>query len=256
MVKDTKYYDILEVKHTATETELKKAYRKLALKYHPDKNPDEGERFKLISQAYEVLSNSEKRQVYDRYGEDGIKEGGGGGGGGMHNPMDIFNMFFGGGGGSRERETKARDTIHNLPVSLEQLYSGATRKMKLTRDVICKKCKGKGGDNPGDITKCGTCNGRGVEIRRVQLAPGFIQTAQSRCSQCDGEGEIIKNPCKSCNGHKKVGSPYSLLSFNLYVFRVKKRRSSKLLSKKVCRMERRLSSVDKVTKKLVSSLVT
>jgi len=201
MVKDTKYYDILEVKPTATETELKKAYRKLALKYHPDKNPNEGERFKLISQAYEVLSNPEKRQVYDRYGEDGIKEGGGGGGG-MHNPMDIFNMFFGG-GSSRERETKARDTIHSLSVSLEQLYNGVTRKMKLTRDVVCKKCNGKGGSDPNDIKKCETCNGRGVEIRRVQLAPGFIQTAQSRCSQCDGEGEIIKNPCKSCNGHKK-----------------------------------------------------
>lgn len=95
MVKDTKYYDVLEVKPTATETELKKAYRKLALKYHPDKNPNEGERFKLISQAYEVLSDAKKREIYDKYGEEGIKEGGGGGG--MHNPMDIFDMFFGGG---------------------------------------------------------------------------------------------------------------------------------------------------------------
>lgn len=203
MVKDTKYYDILEVKPTATETELKKAYRKLALKYHPDKNPNEGERFKLISQAYEVLSDSQKREVYDRYGEEGIKEGGGGGGG-MHNPMDIFNMFFGG-GGTRERETKAKDTIHTLSVSLEQIYKGATRKMKLTREVICKKCKGSGGEGSSDVSKCSRCDGRGIEIKRVQIAPGFVQTAQTRCSTCRGEGEVIKNPCKQCDGQKKVG---------------------------------------------------
>lgn len=98
MVKDTKYYDILEVQHIATDHELKKAYRKLALKYHPDKNPNEGERFKLISQAYEVLSDPKKREIYDKYGEDGIKEGGGGSGFEMHDPMDIFSMFFGGHG--------------------------------------------------------------------------------------------------------------------------------------------------------------
>uniref|UniRef100_A0AC34R713 DnaJ-like protein n=1 Tax=Panagrolaimus sp. JU765 TaxID=591449 RepID=A0AC34R713_9BILA len=186
MVKETKLYDILEVKPNATETELKKAYRKLALKYHPDKNPDEGERFKLISQAYEILSDSSKREIYDKYGEEGVKEGGGGGGG-MHNPMDIFNMFFGGGGGGRERETKAKDTIHSLSVTLEQLYNGATRKMKLSRDVICKRCKGKGGEGENSVIKCQRCDGHGIEVQRVQIAPGFIQTAQRRCGGCRGE---------------------------------------------------------------------
>jgi DnaJ-class molecular chaperone len=95
MVKDTKFYDILGVSPSANDNELKKAYRKLALKYHPDKNPNEGERFKLISQAYEVLSDANTRRIYDEAGEDGLKEGGGGGGS-FHNPMDIFDMFFGG----------------------------------------------------------------------------------------------------------------------------------------------------------------
>ena len=108
MVKETGYYDVLGVKPAATPDELKKAYRKLALKYHPDKNPAEGERFKAISQAYEVLSDEKKRQIYDDGGEQAIKEGGsGGGGGGFHSPMDIFDMFFGGGGGHRkERERR------------------------------------------------------------------------------------------------------------------------------------------------------
>jgi len=110
MVKETAYYDLLCVKPTANNDELKKAYRKLALKYHPDKNPNEGERFKNISQAYEVLSNPEKRKLYDQAGEQGIKEGGtGGGGGGFSSPMDIFDMFFGGGmGRGRGREKKSK----------------------------------------------------------------------------------------------------------------------------------------------------
>uniref|UniRef100_A0A914YWL2 Uncharacterized protein n=1 Tax=Panagrolaimus superbus TaxID=310955 RepID=A0A914YWL2_9BILA len=201
MTKDTKYYDILEVKANATESELKKAYRKLALKYHPDKNPDEGERFKLISQAYEVLSDPQKREIYDKYGEEGIKEGGGGGG--MHNPMDIFDMFFGG-RSRRERETKAKDTIHQMPVTLEQLYNGISRKMKLTRDIICKRCKGVGAENKDDVGNCDRCQGRKVEVQRVQIAPGFVQTMQRRCGGCNGEGQIIKNPCKGCYGKKKA----------------------------------------------------
>jgi DnaJ family protein A protein 1 len=201
MVRDTKYYDILEVNPNATETELKKAYRKLALKYHPDKNPDEGERFKQISAAYEVLSDPKKREVYDVHGEEGIKEGGGGGG--MHDPMDIFSMFFGG-RSRRERETKAKDTIHQLPVTLEQLYNGISRKMKLTRDIICKTCKGTGAENKNDVMDCDRCHGRKVEVRRVQIAPGFVQTMQSRCGGCNGEGQMIKNRCKGCNGKKKA----------------------------------------------------
>uniref|UniRef100_A0A915MJ50 Uncharacterized protein n=2 Tax=Meloidogyne javanica TaxID=6303 RepID=A0A915MJ50_MELJA len=203
MVKDTKYYDILEVKPGATEHELKKAYRKLALKYHPDKNPDEGERFKLISQAYEVLSDPKKRQVYDEYGEDGIK--GGGDGGGMHNPMDIFEMFFGGGGFRSEKPTKARDTVHELKVNLEKLYNGCTKHLKINRHIICPKCEGVGGAK-GAVSKCQTCGGRGVEVFNQQIGPGMIQRIQRNCSQCGGEGEVNKDPCKNCKGKKRIRS--------------------------------------------------
>lgn len=203
MVKETKYYDILEVKPAATDHELKKAYRKLALKYHPDKNPNEGERFKLISQAYEVLSDPKKRQIYDEYGEDGIK--GGGEGGGMHNPMDIFEMFFGGGGFRSEKPTKARDTVHELKVTLDKLYNGCTKHLKITRHIICPKCEGVGGANDS-VTKCQTCSGRGVEVFNQQIGPGMIQRIQRACSQCGGEGEMNKDPCKHCKGKKRVRS--------------------------------------------------
>lgn len=207
MVKDKKYYEILEVPPTATEHELKKAYRKLALKYHPDKNPNEGERFKLISQAYEVLSDPKKREIYDMHGEDGIKEGAGGSG--MHNPMDIFDMFFGGGGFSRQRETKARDTIHQLSVPLDKLYNGCTKHLKVSRHVICSKCNGVGGAKDA-VSECKTCKGRGVEVYNQPIGPNLMQRIQRACSTCSGEGQINKDPCKGCKGKKKIKSEETL----------------------------------------------
>uniref|UniRef100_A0A914P738 Uncharacterized protein n=1 Tax=Panagrolaimus davidi TaxID=227884 RepID=A0A914P738_9BILA len=201
--KETKLYDILEVKPDVTENELKKAYRKLALKYHPDKNPNEGERFKQISAAYEVLSNPQKREVYNKYGEEGLKERGGGGFGAGFNPMDIFSEFFFP-ESREERQTKARNTIHPIQVSLEQFYVGATRKMKFTRDVICKKCNGLGAEDKADIDVCKKCNGEKVEERQMRFGPGMVQTVQYECSGCNGEGGTIKKKCKSCKGKKKV----------------------------------------------------
>uniref|UniRef100_A0A1I7SCM0 DnaJ subfamily A member 1 n=1 Tax=Bursaphelenchus xylophilus TaxID=6326 RepID=A0A1I7SCM0_BURXY len=200
MVKDTKYYDVLEVSPGASETELKKAYRKLALKYHPDKNPNEGERFKLISQAYEVLSDPKKREIYDKYGEEGIKEGGGGGG--MHNPMDIFDMFFGG-GSRQQRENKVRDMIHQMTVTLEKMYTGFTKNLKIKRFVLCQTCDGIGG-SADSVKQCAQCDGHGVVIRNIQIAPGFVQRSQQACSKCQGEGEIISVPCTTCGGKKRV----------------------------------------------------
>ncbi|KAK1311010.1 hypothetical protein QJS10_CPA08g00036 [Acorus calamus] len=145
---NTRYYEILGVSKTASQDDLKKAYRKAAIKNHPDKGGDP-EKFKELAQAYEVLSDPEKREIYDQYGEDALKEGMGGGGGG-HDPFDIFQSFFGGspfgGGGSSRgrRQRRGEDVVHPLKVSLEDLYMGTSKKLSLSRNVLCSKCKGKG----------------------------------------------------------------------------------------------------------------
>ncbi|XP_042909825.1 dnaJ homolog subfamily A member 1 [Parasteatoda tepidariorum] len=202
MVKETTYYDILNVKPACTIDELKKSYRKLALKYHPDKNPSEGEKFKQISQAYEVLSNPEKRKIYDQGGEQAIKEGGIGGGG-MSSPMDIFDMFFG--GGTRKRENKSANVVHQLGVTLEELYNGAVRKLAVQKNVICDKCEGRGGKK-GALEKCTKCNGTGMQTHVQQLGPAMVQRIQTVCSSCQGQGEYInpKDRCKNCHGKKVV----------------------------------------------------
>merc|ERR1719327_2515949 len=159
--------------------------------------------------AYEVLSNPEKRKLYDQAGEQGIKEGGSGGGGGM-NPMDIFDMFFGGGGGvdpfGRGRQRGPRRTknlVHQLSVSLEDMYNGTVRKLALQKNVICDGCEGIGG-KPGAVQKCPNCRGTGMQVRIQQLGPGMLQQIQSMCGECHGEGERVdpKLRCKKCNGRK------------------------------------------------------
>lgn len=199
MVHETGFYDLLGVNPSASPDEIKKAYRKLALKYHPDKNPDEGEKFKLISQAYEVLSDPKKRDLYDQGGEQAIKEGGMNGG---QSPMDIFNMFFGG-GGRMPRERRGKNVVHQLSVTLEEMYNGSTRKLALQKNVICERCEGYGGKK-GALEKCLTCKGRGVQIRVQQIGPGMIQQVQSMCTDCQGQGEKFssKDRCKKCNGRK------------------------------------------------------
>lgn len=206
MVKETGYYDLLGVKPDATSEELKKAYRKLALKYHPDKNPNEGERFKAISQAYEVLSDREKRQIYDDGGEAAIKKGGADTSD-FRSPMDFFEKFFGAGfgGGGRRRERRGKDVVHQMSVQLEELYNGATRKLALQKNVICDKCEGRGGKK-GAIEKCMQCRGSGVETRVQQIGPGLVQHTEQVCRKCMGTGEMIseKDRCKQCNGRKTV----------------------------------------------------
>jgi DnaJ homolog subfamily A member 1 len=208
MVKETAYYDLLGVKPNATLDELKKSYRKLALKYHPDKNPDadSAEKFKQISLAYEVLSNPKKRDLYDKGGEQALKEGGLGGESGFSSAFDIFDMFFGGGGSrSRRNQNKGKDVMHQLSVSLDDMYNGTTRKLALQKNVICDKCEGRGGKQ-GAVQKCTTCKGSGSQVIINQLGAGMYQQIHTSCRDCDGAGEKInpKDMCKNCQGKKII----------------------------------------------------
>lgn len=206
MPKETKFYDLLEVSTSATDSDLKKAYRKAALKYHPDRNPgaDVGDRFKEISHAYEILSDPEKKQIYDQFGESGLSGDGGHGPGGM-SAEDLFSQLFGGGGGGRggpRGPRKGKDTTHALKVTLNELYKGKMSKLALQKQILCSGCDGLGG-KAGATSKCLGCNGRGVRITMRQMGP-MIQQMQQTCSDCNGQGEMIKDKdrCKECKGRK------------------------------------------------------
>lgn len=217
MVKESKFYDILGVSPNATEQELKKAYKTGALKYHPDKNRDNPaaeQKFKEISHAYEILSDSQKRQVYDQYGEAGL-DGGAGGGPGMA-AEDLFAQFFGGGGlgggfggmfsgmSHQRGPTKAKTIHHVHNVSLEDIYRGKVSKLALQRSIICPKCEGRGGKE-GAVRKCTTCDGHGMKTMMRQMGP-MIQRFQTVCPDCNGEGELVKEKdrCKQCFAKKTI----------------------------------------------------
>jgi chaperone protein DnaJ len=200
MVKETKFYDLLGVSPGASDGDLKKAYRKLALKYHPDKNPDAGDKFKEISHAYDVLSDPQKRETYDRFGEEGLTGNGMGEG---FNPEDLFANIFGGGGRGRNAgPRRGKDIAHELKVSLEDLYNGKLSKLALNKTILCPKCEGRGGKE-GAVKTCDSCNGQGVKVMLRQIGP-MVQQIQVQCNECKGEGSIIrdKDRCKSCNGKK------------------------------------------------------
>ncbi|CAL9108594.1 unnamed protein product [Musa textilis] len=213
---NTKYYEVLGVPNSANQDELKKAYRKAAIKNHPDKGGDP-EKFKELAQAYEVLSDPEKREIYDKYGEDALKEGmgGGGGGGGFHSPFDIFEQFFGGstfgggsfGGGSSRggRQKQGEDVVHSLKVSLEDVYNGTSKRLSLSRNALCQKCKGKGSKS-GASGRCYGCQGTGMRTVTRQIGLGMIQQMQHVCPECRGSGEVIsdKDKCPQCKGNKVV----------------------------------------------------
>eukprot|EP00163_Fabomonas_tropica_P020209 TRINITY_DN355_c0_g1_i2.p1 TRINITY_DN355_c0_g1~~TRINITY_DN355_c0_g1_i2.p1 ORF type:complete len:413 (-),score=130.28 TRINITY_DN355_c0_g1_i2:410-1648(-) len=216
MVKETKFYDLLGVSPDASEGDIRKAYKKKAMKLHPDRNtsdPHATEKFKELGKAYDVLSDERMRTLYDQVGEKGLEEGGGGGdpfGGGAGG---IFESFFGGGfggfgggGGQRERgPKKTEDVAHALNVTLEDLYNGKQSKMKITRRIICKTCTGSGGKAGKAPKKCDTCRGQGVRVVIQQIGP-MIQQMRAQCEDCDGQGEVIdeKDKCKACKGRKVV----------------------------------------------------
>jgi len=210
MVKETGFYDLLGAAPTATPAELKKAYRKKAMRYHPDKNKDEGaeEKFKMISAAYDVLQDEDKRQRYNQFGEAGMKEGGMGGGGGFGgDPFSMFEGMFGGGGmggmgGGRQRrdDSRTEDVVHELRIDLATLYNGKIKKLMINRNVCCKKCKGSGSNQPGATAGgCSGCGGRGVKMQMRRLAPGFVTQQQVHCDECSGTGINIPSRYR-CDG--------------------------------------------------------
>ncbi|KAK9464136.1 uncharacterized protein V1516DRAFT_669645 [Lipomyces oligophaga] len=213
MVKESKLYDVLGIPAEASDAQIKKAYRVNALKYHPDKNqhnPEAAEKFKEVSHAYEILSDPEKRDIYDRMGEEGLAGGGMGGGMGAE---DLFSQFFGGSsgfggmfgnGGRPSGPRRSRDIVHALRVTLEDLYKGKVAKLALTRTISCASCNGLGGKK-GSVKKCATCGGTGSVTFQRGMGH-FIQQFQTVCRDCNGEGETIKEKdrCTNCHGKKTV----------------------------------------------------
>lgn len=211
------YYEILGVARAASQEEIKKAYRKLAVKFHPDKNPGDKEaeeNFKELGQAYEALSDVDKRAAYDRYGHAAFEgPGGGGGGGGFHDARDIFEQmfgafggggfeeFFGGGGGRRQKGSKQRgsDLRYDLEISLEEAAHGVEKELEIERFTGCDTCHSSGSKGAGGTRPCTTCGGRGVVARQAGI---FIQ--QSTCPECRGAGEVVSDPCSSCKGEGRV----------------------------------------------------
>jgi len=209
------FYEVLGVAKNASKDEIKKAYRKLAMKYHPDRNPDDKaaeEKFKEAAEAYEVLGDPDKRTRYDRFGHAGV--GGASGGGGFSDISDIFSQFgdifgdnspfgdiFGGGGGGRRRRRGHRgsDLRISMKMSLEEVAKGVEKKLKLKRYIPCDSCSGTGAENATAFTTCPTCQGSG-EIRRQAGGGFFQQVIVSACPTCQGEGRIISRSCKKCEG--------------------------------------------------------
>lgn len=208
------YYEVLGVDKNASEDEIKKAYRKIAIKYHPDRNPDDPkaeEKFKEAAEAYSVLNDAQKRQQYDQFGFDGPGGGFGGFGDGAGFSMDdIFSMFgdvFGGGagfggfgGGSRQAPRyRGADLRLKVKLSLQEVATGVTKKFKVRKDVVCNHCHGTGAEGGSSSETCPNCHGSGVEVRTQQSIFGMMQT-QTTCHVCGGEGKVIKNKCSHCHG--------------------------------------------------------
>lgn len=200
------YYEVLGVGRDADDKELKKAYRRIAMKYHPDRNPGDKEaeeKFKEANEAYEVLSDNQKRGAYDQFGHDGVNAQGGFGGGGA-NFSDIFgdvfgDIFGGGGGGGRGGPQRGSDLRYNLDIELEEAVKGTTVKIRVPTLVACEPCDGSGAKPGSKPVTCTTCGGVG----QVRMQQGFFSVQQT-CPNCRGTGKIISDPCTSCHGQGRV----------------------------------------------------
>lgn len=193
------YYEVLGIPKTASKDEIKKAYRKLAIQYHPDKNAGDAEaeeKFKEVAEAYEVLSNDEKKRNYDTYGHNGPQIGRGNFDG--MDPFEVFRAHFGDmfGGGQRPQQMKGQDIRLNLKFTLEELFTGVTRKVEYNRSVTCKKCDGSGGTGQ---KICNNCGGTGQKVE-VQQIGNMVMQQIGKCMHCNGTGRLVENKCKSCDG--------------------------------------------------------
>ncbi len=227
------FYEILGVEKTATDEELKKAYRKLAKKYHPDANPDNKkeaeEKFKEVSEAYETLSNPQKRKMYDQFGPDGPQGfGGGNPGGGYYSYStsgfdgfsdfgdlgDIFSSFFGGGFGGRTSRTKngpkkGRDLKYSMNITFEESYLGVEKEIAINRDEECPTCHGNKAKPGTKVETCKACNGTGTIRQTVSTILGQMQTTKT-CPNCNGEGKVIQEKCTECKGKGKIRKPVKI----------------------------------------------
>ena len=227
MAEKRDYYEVLGVSKDASAEEIKKAYRQKAIEFHPDKNPGNAEaeeKFKEAAEAYDVLSNADKRARYDQFGHAGMGGQGGFSAGGF-SMEDIFSQFgdifggafggfggfggfsgFGGSAASGQRVSRGSDIRIRVKVNLSDVVKGVDKKIKINKAVQCSECSGKGAVSEADIKTCEHCNGRGVVTRVVQTMLGQMQS-QSTCSHCRGEGKRVVNPCRKCNGSGLVKKP-------------------------------------------------
>ncbi len=210
------YYEVLGVERNASDEEIKRAYRKLAIKYHPDKNPDDQhaeEKFKELGEAYDVLMDADKRAAYDRFGHAAFAQGGGFGRGAFHDPFDIFRevfgggisgnifeTFFGGAGGMRaEDRQRGSDLRYDMQITLEEAAFGVEKEIEIRKLDTCDKCNGSGAESGSRTVKCPACGGRG----QVISSRGFFQISQT-CPRCRGAGQTVEKPCPQCNGDGRV----------------------------------------------------
>ena len=208
------YYEVLGVQRSASAEEIKRAYRKLAVQYHPDKNPDDPhseEKFKELGEAYDVLMDADKRSAYDRFGHAAFTQGTSFRGG-FHDPFDIFREVFGGGGGifetffgggvSGEDGQRGSDLRYDMQITLEEAAFGAEKEIEVRKLDTCAKCNGSGAEPGSRTIRCPTCGGRG----QVISSRGFFQVSQT-CPRCRGLGEILEKPCQQCQGDGRMEKP-------------------------------------------------
>lgn len=210
------FYELLEVERTADDATIKSSYRKLAMKWHPDKNPgcaDSEARFKAISQAYDCLKDPQKRAAYDHYGHEAFQNGGGGAGAGAGGANfgdfgDIFESIFGsafGGGGGRQQARRGADLRYDMEISLDEAFHGKQAQIEIEVSQVCEPCDGQGAEPGTGTRRCTLCGGHG----KVRSQQGFFMVERT-CPTCHGRGEVIEKPCRSCGGEGRVDKPQTL----------------------------------------------